>query len=45
LLQKELHTSDESGKMAIHLSNLEQGMYLLRITDGVHQLTKPLILQ
>jgi hypothetical protein len=45
LVQKELHTSDESGKLAIHFSNLEQGMYLLRITDGIHQLTKPLILQ
>jgi len=45
LVQKELHTSDESGKLAIHFANLEQGMYLLRITDGIHQLTKPLILQ
>ena len=45
LVQKELRTSDESGKLAIHFSNLEQGMYMLRISDGIHQLTKPLIIQ
>lgn len=45
LVQKDLHTSDESGKLVVHLSNLEQGMYMLRISDGVHQLTKPLIIQ
>jgi len=45
LVQKELSTSDESGKLAIHFSNLEQGMYMLRISDGTHQLTKPLLLQ
>ncbi|MFM2156796.1 MAG: hypothetical protein RL516_1545 [Bacteroidota bacterium] len=45
LVQKELYTSDESGKLAIHFSNLEQGMYMLRISDGAHQLTKPLIIQ
>jgi hypothetical protein len=45
LVQKDLHTSDESGKLVVHLKNLEQGMYMLRISDGIHQLTKPLIIQ
>jgi hypothetical protein len=45
LVQRDLHTSDESGNLLLHLKNLEQGMYMLRITDGVHQLTKPLIIQ
>ena len=45
LVQKDLHTSDESGKLVVHLSNLEQGMYMLRISNGIHQLTKPLIIQ
>ena len=45
LVQKDLHTSDESGKLVVHLKNLKQGMYMLRISDGIHQLTKPLIIQ
>jgi len=45
LVQKELHTSDESGKLVVHFKNLKQGMYMLRISDGIHQLTKPLIIQ
>ena len=45
LVQRDLHTSDESGNLLLHLKNLEQGMYMLRITDGIHQLTKPLIIQ
>lgn len=45
LVQRDLHTSDESGNLLLHISNLAQGMYLLRITDGVNQLTKPLIVQ
>lgn len=45
LVQRDLHTSDESGNLLLHLKNLEQGMYLLRVTDGVNQLTKPLIIQ
>jgi hypothetical protein len=45
LVQKDLHTSDESGKLVVHFKNLKQGMYMLRISDGIHQLTKPLIIQ
>jgi hypothetical protein len=45
LVQKDLHTSDESGKLVVQLKNLKQGMYMLRISDGIHQLTKPLIIQ
>jgi hypothetical protein len=45
LVQRDLHTSDESGNLLLHLNNFEQGMYMLRITDGIHQLTKPLIIQ
>lgn len=44
LVQRDLHTSDESGNLLLHLKNLQQGMYLLRITDGVNQLTKSLII-
>ena len=45
LVQRDLHTSDESGNLLLHLKNLGPGMYLLRVTDGVNQLTKSLIIQ